>query len=59
MGTKGNDVDTVPVCRLHHSEIHAFGKPIFEMRHKISFKDLVKMYQAAYKKQKEIANVVP
>jgi hypothetical protein len=52
MGTKGDDDMTVPVCRLHHAEIHSFGQSIFEIRHKISFKNLISIYQTAYKKGK-------
>jgi hypothetical protein len=33
-GSKGPDAEAVPLCRLHHAEMHQFGSwPSFEERH--------------------------
>jgi len=33
MGIKGSDLHAIPLCRLHHSEYHHFGKETFWGRH--------------------------
>lgn len=35
VGMKGSDLETVPLCRLHHAEYHQFGKETFWQRHNL------------------------
>lgn len=43
---RGDDADTVPLCRRHHDERHAIGRRAFDERHGVSLLEYVKATRA-------------
>jgi hypothetical protein len=39
---KGDDLSCVPLCRLHHSECHAFGRHTFWIRHNLDIDETIR-----------------
>lgn len=40
MGTKSSDLTCIPLCRIHHTEVHTIGKYSFQQKHDIDFRDI-------------------
>ena len=53
VGTKGSDLETVPLCWKHHMELHAKGQLTFEHKYKLDLQReaarLLEMYLSALK----------
>lgn len=54
MAMKGSDLQTVPLCRLHHAEYHQFGKETFWQRHNADRWEVVAKTLELYVEEKEI-----
>ena len=40
VGIKPSDFGTVPLCRVHHTEIHQMGKDTFQREHSIDLAEI-------------------
>lgn len=38
VGAGGSDLDTVPLCKLHHYMVHSVGSKTFQEIHEVDFK---------------------
>lgn len=43
VGQKPSDFFTIPLCRVHHDEIHKHGSTTFEQKYQVSLPFLVMM----------------
>lgn len=41
LGQKPDDRRTIPLCRLHHAEAHAWGDKTFQERHDINYEEIM------------------
>ena len=51
LGQKASDLDALPGCRECHRQLHQIGPVKFQERHKITFADLIVMFQQFYRLQ--------
>jgi hypothetical protein len=48
LGQRASDRDALPGCRQCHMKLHRIGPARFQMRHKIEFAGLIRMFQEYY-----------
>ena len=54
-GAGGSDYTAIPLCREHHTELHQYGKGLFEDKHHIDVWVLLSKVLAAFiQKTKEV-----
>jgi hypothetical protein len=49
MGSKGPDCSCVPLCREHHTEQHAKGMKVFQIKYGIDLAHEARVHYAAYR----------
>lgn len=54
LGQKASDLQTVPLCKEHHAELHQ-GVRDFEERYQIDFADVVAMFNAIWAERRRKA----
>ena len=54
IGQKSSDLQTVPLCKEHHNELHQ-GVQEFQERHQIELADVVAMFNALWSARKRKA----
>jgi hypothetical protein len=48
LGQKASDLDTLPGCPACHRELHQIGSVKFQEKHRLSFRDLIQMFNSFY-----------